>query len=396
MRNVGGLLLVVFLLYTVYVNLTRERIELAVVNFVNIPIATEHKAILLRDEKLIKSMSGGSFAPLAINGERVKLNQKLGVFTVKDLGEQQEQNVDNQLLELVDAEQIKAEVDQLFKQLADALREKQYINAKAIKGELDLKLGRLNRLLASDSESAYNDLDSSLAIGKEEAVQIGAEIEIAATNAGTVTYLIDGYESILNYDNRYKINYAEVFANVVEVKDKSLSNINRGEAFLKIISPFDWYLACEIEREQLFDFKLGDEILISIHKQDLKGEVVDVFEAGEKGILLVSMRSQPLDFYAYRVADVKIKRNEVRGVKIARNCLVKKNERDGVFQIDEKKQIYFTPIEIIEELDDAVIAKESSFSQVDASGKTKQIPTLKHGDKVVVYANKYSEGEIVE
>ncbi len=393
-RNIFALFLVCFLCYSLYINITREKIEFETVSFVNLPLESEHKALLMREEKLVKSLSSGSFAPSVTDGEYVKLNQKVGVFTVKDVEIPVNESVNNQQFQLVSEEELQQEADKLYKILAEHLRNKEYIKAKMVKGELDMKLRRLTRLIEANSDIAYTE-ETNLAIGEQTAT-VGEEIEIHSDSAGIVSYLLDSYEAIASYENRYKINYDEIFSQSIEAKDYTASDLIGGQYFLKIISPFEWYLACQIELSEMLDFRVDQEVIITLKNKLLKGKIVDVFEGGQKGIMLVAMQSRPDDFHSFRLADVKIKQSEARGVKVTNDCLVSKNDLKGVYQVDSNEQIYFTAVKVLAEIEDYVIVQESAFSLLDEEGNLERINSLKHGDKVVRYAAKYREGEIVE
>ncbi len=395
LRNMLILAIIIAIIYYAVTALIKERVDYTTLNYINQALESEHQALIMRDEKKVISQLSGSFQPLVADGDLVKINQKIGDFEVKELAEESEKKEVNKEQSLLKEEEVKAEVDALFASLVTELKTKQYIKAKITKRELEMKLSRLQMIADSNSENAYARLNNQISIGDDK-MAVGDNIEIYSTNSGIITYFLDGYEDLLNYENRYKIDYQKIFTSPIEAKDSLQADISGGQAFFKIISIFEWYLVCQIETDNISDYVVGEQLEVTLLGKTLQADISDVFEAGNKGILVVKVRSAHSDFYKQRKVDVKIRLAEAKGIKIYDNCLVKSKGEQGVYAVDANQQIYFIPIKVLAEVDDGVIVKEGSFNITNEDGEIQSISTVKQGDRVVVNAVKYSEGQKVD
>lgn len=396
LRNLLIIALLVFVAYSVYVNLTKPPSDILQVTFENIALNSHHQGIILRNEVVVKSINAGTFTPNAVDGERVKRNQIVGQLIVTEPPVSEEEAAISEVkLPIIDEAALQDEIDQLYAELVANLIDKSFTQAKLIKDTLNMKLSRMERLVQAKSESAYAQLTTTDSVGAAGA-SVGQEIEILSKEAGTLTYFFDDYEDVLTFDNRYRIDYNQLFETDIAVTNQNSTQIVPEQRLFKIVSDVVWYIACQVQVEEMEQFKRGEAIIVTLKGETVKGKVDDVFESNGMGILLLEMSQQASSMHNTRSVEIDIKREEVMGLKVPRSALVTRGETIGVYAVDINKTLRFMPVLILAEMTDQVVVQEGAFKQRLADGSIEKVYTIKHGDKIVNNAISYEEGDLIE
>ncbi len=375
--------------------MTKVKTPIFQVSYQNVVLETEHRALLMRRESTIKSYNSGLFSPLVADGERVKKGQVVGELQIADI-EKDDDDVANESIPIIDEEALQKEIDLLYNKLVDALRDDNHILATTLKTDLDMKLDRLKKLIAANSDSAYQDsLQDVDTVG-----QVGAEngqiIEIPANLAGIISYYFDGYENIVTYQNRYKIDYDTLFDQDIVPSNQSLRDVYAGSSVFKIVSNRSFYLACQVELKDIDNFKNNGEVWVNLKSSRVKARIDDVFQAGNKGVLIVEVLQYVDGVHTMRTADIRLTRDEVRGIKVPSSALVKKGDDRGVYVVDINKSLNFVPIKVLAEGEGFVVVQEGSFQVETSEKQLVRRYSLNHGDKIILEAIDYKEGDIVE
>ncbi len=395
LRNVVIVVLVAFIIYSIYVNVTKTKTAIFQVSYENVALETEHRALLMRRESIVNSYNSGLFTPLVADGERVKKGQIVGELQIADI-ERDDATVATEDVPIIDEDALQKDIDLLYNKLVVALRDDNHILATTLKADLDMKLDRLKKLIDANSDSAYQDsLQSIDTVGQADA-ENGQIIKIPANMAGIVSYYFDGYENTVAYQNRYKIDYATLFDQDIVPSNQSLRNVYANSSIFKIVSNVSWYLACEVELKDIDNFKKNAEVRVGLKSSHVKARIDDVFQAGNKGVLIIEMLQYVDGIHTLRTIDVDLMRDEVRGIKVPNSAIVKRADERGVYVVDINKALSFAPIKVLAEGADFVVVQEGSFQIETAEGQLVRRYSLNHGDKIVAEATDYKEGDIVE
>ncbi len=395
LRNIVILAAVAFLAYSIYTNVTRGKTELLQVSYQNVALQTEHRALIMRHEAIVNSYNAGLFTPLVADGERVKKGQVIGQLQIEEAGTDDVVS-DQAQLPIIDEATLQADIDLLFDKLVEALRNDNHFLAKSLKDDLDMKLDRLKKLIAASSDSAYLETIQQVDMVGQADAAVGQVIEIPANIAGVVSYYFDGYEQLINYQNRYKIDYETLFDEAIIPSNQNFSKVAVNSNVFKIVNNISWYLACEVDVRDLADFKANTIVHVTIDGNSLKATINDVFQAGSKGIMILEMEQYLDGVHAERSISVELTRDRVRGIKVPNSAIVMRGGERGVFTVDINGALTYTPIKVIASEDDFVVVQEGSFKIEGADGQLIRRYSLNHGDKIVLDATKYKEGDIVD
>ncbi len=395
LRNIVIVVLVAFVIYSIYINITKSKTSIFQVSYENVVLETEHRALLMRREAIVNSYNSGLFTPLVADGERVKKGQIVGELQIADI-EKDDDDITTEEVAIIDEATLQKDIDLLYNKLVVALRNDNHILATSLKADLDMKLDRLKKLIDSNSDSAYQDsLQNVDTIGQADA-ENGQIIKIPANLAGIVSYYFDGYESVITYQNRYKIDYGTLFDQEIIPSNQTLRNVYANSSIFKIVSNVSWYLACQVDLKDIDNFKKNGEVWVNLKSSRVKARIDDVFQAGDKGVLIVEMLQYIDGVHTLRAIDVGLTRDEVRGIKVPNAAIVERGEERGVYVVDINKALSFVPIKVLAEGEGFVVVQEGSFQIETADGQLVRRYSLNHGDKIVAEATDYKEGDIVE
>ncbi len=395
LRNVVIVILIVFIIYSIYVNVTKSKTAIFQVSYENVVLETKHRALIMRSESIVNSYNSGLFTPLVVDGERVKKGQIVGELQIADI-QPDAQAVVAENVPIIDEATLQKEIDLLYNELVDALRNNNHILATSLKEDLTMKLDRLKKLIAANSNSAYQDSLQNVDTIGQEGAKNGQIIKIPANQAGFVSYYFDGYESIINYNNRYKIDYNKLFNEDIVPSNQTLRDVYAGSNIFKIVSNLSSYLACQIELKDIDNFKKNAEVTVSIKGTHSKARIEDVIQIDDKGVLIIEMLQYVDGIHTMRTTDVSLTRDEVRGIKVPNSAIVERGEERGVYVVDINKVLSFVPIKLLAQSEDFVVVQEGSFQIETAKGQLVRRYSLNHGDKIVLEATNYKEGDIVD
>ncbi len=395
LRNMFILSALAFIVYSIYINVTKRDTAVLQVSYQNIAIESQHRALVMRNEAGVSSYNSGVFSPAVVDGERVAKGQIVGQLKIEDVAADQFETVASQSA-IIDQTALENDVETRYNDLILALRNDDYILAKSIKNDLDMKLDRLSKLVAASGDSAYQDVVlAANQVGSEEA-EVGQVIDIPAGSAGIVSYYYDAYESVINYPNRYKIDYLTLFDETITPTNQNVSTVQANGDIFKIVSNLTWYLACRVDLEADADFVEGVNVLVSVNGKQVKGVVEDVFQAAEDGIIIIRMLQYVDGIHRMRSVDVNLRRDEVRGIKVPLSAVVTRANQIGVLSVDLSGVLSFKPIKQLAAGDGFIVVQEGSFQAEAENGESVTRYSINHGDKIALDAAKYREGDIVE
>ncbi len=395
LRNILIIGLLIFVVYSVYINITKPNTAVFQVSYQNIKLESEHRALIMRNEASVTSYNSGIFKPSVVDGERVAKGQVVGQLKIEEVAVDQTEPKSQQL-PIIDQATLENDVETRYNDLILALRNDDYILAKSLKNDLDMKLDRLSKLVDASGDSAYLDTVMTLDQVGVEGAQAGQVIDIPAGSAGLVSYYYDGYESVINYPNRYKIDYQMLFEEPIEPSNQFLNVVQPNAGIFKIVSNLSWYLACRVDLEGDAEFVEDSDVFVTINGKQVKGEIENVFQSGQDGVIIIKMSQYVDGVHRMRSVDVHLRRDEVRGIKIPDSAVVRRSDQIGVLSVDLNGLLSFKPVKKLAEGDGFIVVQEGSF-QVEVPGGERVVRySVNHGDKIALDAENYKEGDVVE
>ncbi len=228
----------------------------------------------------------------------------------------------------ISEDDLNGEIEKIVKALLEAREQKNFMQVKNLKQDLDLKLDKLEML---------SNMDLATGSGFEQAfvgggvLGEGQSISFYSPKAGIVTFASDGMESILTLDNIYKLDYDTVISQPVNVKSLTTDYVTNQKPVYKIVDNSVWMLVALIEKEEIGLYEEGKYVKVKIGSESVTGVVSKVFETGERGALVLKMTEQVADFYKKRVVSTTIIRENYQGLKYRVRLSLQKTSSRGIY-----------------------------------------------------------------
>lgn len=236
-------------------------------------------------------------------------------------------------------------------------------------GELSKEGNKLKKLIDQKTK-LENNLNSNTNI-------------ITATEAGNVSYKIDGYEGKLKTDN-FDYLTKEVIS---EVDIKSGNIVSTVENNVKIVDGFKTYLVCVLENKNTKDRNVGDTVGIRIGShEEIDGEIVYMKKISEEENILVFKVDRLYDVLSqYRKVNISIVWWSQEGLKINNNALVK--AQNGLYFAKKDKGGYseIIPVKVIRKTDEYSLIESYTKADYEKAGiKMDYAPSVVEYDEISI------------
>lgn len=236
-------------------------------------------------------------------------------------------------------------------------------------GELSKEGNKLKKLIDQKTK-LENNLNSNTNI-------------ITATEAGNVSYKIDGYEGKLKTDN-FDYLTKDVIS---EVDIKSGNIVSTVENNVKIVDGFKTYLVCVLENKNTKDRKVGDTVGIRIGShEEIDGEIVYMKKISEEENILVFKVDRLYDVLSqYRKVNISIVWWSQEGLKINNNALVK--AQNGLYFAKKDKGGYseIIPVKVIRKTDEYSLIGSYTKADYEKAGiKMDYAPSVVEYDEISI------------
>lgn len=366
-------------------------------------IEKDAKAIVIRHETLVSSENGGTISWLVKEGDKAIKSQKLAVLKVDKsvqaasvLPSEKELSV-NKISEMiiVDLKKIDHEMLLLAAEINQSVDEENYKRIVELKKDLELKMERKKRLLDSQDliKKGANSFKKSF-LGTQN-VTNGDEVAYYSSDNGIVTFLADGLESLITLDNLYNVDYEILLAGGLSPKQLGETSVTPGMPIMKLVDQSTWFLVALIEKEEIDSYEKNKQIGVTIKGRTYAGTVSDVFENNKKGALIIKMNEVYEQFHTERFLDVKVIRENYKGIKIKRSSIITVNGVQGVYIAGADQRAVFRTVKILGNNEEDVIVK-GGYIQVIQSGEAKRVKTIDAGNQVVINPSGIREGVKIE
>lgn len=361
-------------------------------------IEKEYDGIIFRNELIINTNVEGNIRYNVADGDKIKKGLKIaevyrdaGDVAVSTSEESESDDLVSAQALTISEEDLNSEIDKIVKALLEARAQKDFMQVKNLKQDLDLKLDKLEML---------SNMDLATGSGFEQAfvgggvLGEGQSISFYSPKAGIVTFASDGMESILTLDNIYKLDYDTVISQPINVKSLTTDYVTNQKPVYKIVDNSVWMLVALIEKEEIGLYEEGKYVKVKIGSESVTGVVSKVFETGERGALVLKMTEQVTDFYKKRVVNTTIIRENYQGLKIPSSAIITKNEQQGVFILGVDNKTVFKPVRVIGYDKEFAIVK-NGFVDVIVEDKTQRVRSIDINDDVLIHGVNFKEGDSV-
>ena len=252
------------------------------------------KALIIRDEYLIKSDTNGVLSLIVSENEKVQNSQKIAV---------------------VYNSYINNSINKEIYDLKEDIKEIEKNNNSFQKGVLSAKKEQLKILeekVKNNSTDYYSD------------------------TSGVVSYKYD------NNENKYSSeNLSALIKEDIEVSSNNYistsgdnTKIKQGETIARIINNNEVYLAFVSKDNKLF--KKDDSVKIKIKKELINGEIYKIYKKKDYFVVVVKITQQNIGIYDKREAEFDIIYRQMEALRIPKQSIVNENNKKGVYVINEE------------------------------------------------------------
>lgn len=371
------------------------------------------QGVIIKDEVVYKAQGSGQLDSSIKEGERVPAGIEVATINLLE----DTSHLKLELIELENAikllsitdkdiENIENEKNQISEKQADlveniqiAINLGQYDLVNATKLDLTLYDTKDIDILVSDKL-----LNTSIDELKEKKVLLEEEInknniKYFTSNAGIVSYLIDGYESVYLPNNFQDYTYENLIMDLEPEKNKRENDINQGSAVFKMIDNFQWYIGLKIEdSEQIIEYEVGNNIRIQFEndEKELIGNIISINPSNDKAVVIIKLKDYLHEYYNLRFANVDIIKSKKQSLKIPTKVIIDKDGQKGVYIREINGIVKFRPISIISEDEDyTFVEKGDSKNQIKITGLEDMVKTISLYDEIFTVTNNIKEGQIL-
>lgn len=389
-----------------------------------VSVSTEHRAIIITEEVIYKSLNTGFLEKAEEEGKKVKKGQILaslvstldfadeikevkgqdegGIIEEENIQEEAEgeENADEEAQADADKQEktedkaenkdnkeksksnsaIEQDATLTFNKLNQAIKDGETSKVLSLKRELNYKLDTLKK--SSESQNNSN-IENERFIGSAMA-KAADKFSIISNEPGTLSYIIDDYSGKLNYDMRYDYDYEELFNGDIHSKNMKSAEFKRLEPVFKIVSPSKWHLICEVKIDDIENFRNSEKISIRIDGDEIKGEVIDKYIIGNFALAAIEIR-EPLNLMtSTRRTNVTIVHEKIAAVVVPYDALSSEGSVQGVYVKGINGERVFRPIDIKHSNEDGYVVTSGSFTVKDRDGGIKTVDTVTNGDSVLI------------
>jgi putative membrane fusion protein len=337
--------------------------------FGNIDVSVTAKALLLRDEVLVKTESSGQIQYVIAEGEKIKRNQVVAQIAPGSGESNTESDFERpeKTAVAIDMEQLEYDIAFLSTKIRYAISHDQYGEIYDLRDELEMKL---------DKQDKMTEISGTVAVVSE--AFSNDTIQLMSPKSGVVSYYIDGYEEVLTDNNLYAIDFEKFLEQSIIPINHSSYTVDEYDSVYKIVDSNHWKLIAFINEHESDFFSEGKILNITIGDEIVTGQVIDIISQETGQALVIDMRQMISDFQKIRQVDAILNPSNYRGLVIEKGSLIKKDGDYGVYVLNVNNQVRFVPVKIIGYDHERAIVMSESYQD---AGKT--VRTVSLYDEVI-------------
>ena len=351
--------------------------------------------LIIRNETLVKSQSGGVMHFIASDGSRVAKDGVIANIYDNESASITLTNIDSvntkiadieemlsyNDLEAADLDMINSRVQKSLDSMIVSVSGGNYNNYSERKENL---LSALNRRQIAMGETA--DFSSQLAALKSELATLSASLPAAkgtikAEKSGYFVSKTDGYEQTLTTDI--------LDALTPEKLDSVKAEQTTTDVIGKIVSDYEWYIAAKVNINESLKYKEGDGLIIytsvkSYPQMPVTVKKINISESSSSAVLLFECSDMNSELASMRSGPMTVVKKEYSGLKVPKNALRVVDSKRGVYVLTGM-QIKFVEVNVLFSNDSYIICEK----------QTEDENVLRLYDEVVTRGKNLYDGKIV-
>jgi len=366
-------------------------------------------AIFIRDEQVITATKSGTMVYDVKDGSRVEKGGTIANVFASDAEansyaqlsdiEKQITYYENILLQnaagSATLEVIDSNIDNSVNDYVRALAAGDLDAVEQLNGNLIDNINN-RKVTIGESIDVNSILNELYAKRKNLQSKIAKKDAVMAEEAGYFVSSVDGSEGVVDYKKATELSVSNINSIIKNSESKKTKN-----AVGKIVKSFDWYIACNVDRNEIMDIKLNSPVTVSFPQSDV-GELAASVEAinadaenANKVALVLKLGNMDEQIAKMRAGKVEIRFNKYEGIKIPNDALravTTKDKETG----EEKtvKCVYVLSGNLVKLKFVNIIYTGKDF--VIAKSNTTQTGYVRLYDRIIVKGEDLSDGKIVK
>jgi|LSQX01.2.fsa_nt_gb putative membrane fusion protein len=309
-------------------------------------------AYIIRDEEVLNSPIDGKCIKSVLDGEKIRKDTTVATILNKsseelladmkalDLSiiEMQKKEMDNRNFFSEDIKKIDKEIEEKLQTVILKSNTGNLLEVRGIKDEID-ELIQKKATIAGDLSISNVRLKSL----KNEKMILQQRInentkKIVSITSGIVSYIVDGYEDVLNPDKISSLTVAELEKLKVVRKNSDKDNISvkADKPVAKIVKGIDYYIVFALDSRQSEDIEEGRGFDIRINDMDkvIRGKVFFKSEPMEgKYIIAIEVDKALSETVGLRKISVDLIKSYYNGLKVPVHSLRNIDEKNKIADI---------------------------------------------------------------
>lgn len=334
---------------------------------------------IVRDETVYYSDTDGSVAYHFAEGDGVRANTQVVTLTAGDGASEKDYSAYNKRANSVkDVSAVLSPQDRLDL-IKSELRQKA---DEATADENTEEADRINKYLSAvgnlsdDGTAADNSADDSVPDDP-----FGVKDGDTAKASGTLSYMIDGYESVLNpytiglldKDKLESLNYDSYNANT--------GKTCKGEPLFKVVDRYRWYAVTWVDASALGSFSEETSVDLKLPKGSVQGKVSKLYDDGDEIMVVMEFKCYYEDLASIRKIKTSITASDHNGLLIDSSFIVTKDGQPGVYVVGVSGKTSFTPVKILNSDGQYTIVAANYYYEQSDEG-SKQVETVSPYDEI--------------
>jgi putative membrane fusion protein len=350
--KIGSFIIIVFILLYVpsFIHwIYGENISTDLVRIGEVEDSINSQGVIVRNEEVIESPFEGNCITDVGEGEKVAVNSSIATVLKNDsdslldaikkkdmeiIKAQQERNKNSEVF-LEDIAKLEKEISEKVKLVTEESNKNNLLEVGQLKEDID-ELIQKKATISGDTGSA----DSYITSLKKEKESLQQKIQmntrqIVSKSSGVVSYVTDGYESILN-SGAIKDITPSVLEGIKDSKSVSIVGsrpVEAGKPFAKVIKDLDYYVLVALNQVNADRFTEGDYLDFRLNEvsRTVSGQIV--FKSKKiEGKYVIALKSDEglSEISGMRKVNVDLIKKHYKGYRVPLNSLINldvKNQR---------------------------------------------------------------------
>lgn len=364
-------------------DITMSTIRFHTVDIGQIKKSITKDMVVIRDNIPIISESSGVLTKFYSQGQRVAKGSVICKI-------QDSQNAENEIAELnrlnaqidtlqngainyspeVQLKQLQERIAELYLQLQDRIKTKDFNYVASIKSELVLLIAQANAISGNEQASVQdlqslinkrNKLQSRLSSGKSY---------IRAGISGCLSYYRDGYEDLFAFSNIKNLTVKDIREAAPGLEKLDGSKTKQGDVVGYVVNNHYYYMATDIEAIDVDAVKRDTRLDIIVQDKTVNAYFYDFYkDKNGEFIGFFKVESEDYDYLKNRKDKAKIVYQTANGLIIPNCAIVEKDGEKGVYKVDKTGTAVYVELDGIIASDEENTAINYSFDSLGDKSK---------------------------